>query len=164
MKTLSIIIFYTTMVMLGACLQKSKYAVTTSPAEGDFQVSKTDKEWKEVLSPLAFHVMREQGTEKAFTGKYWNLRKEGVYTCAGCENPLFSSKTKFDSGTGWPSYWAPLTKKAVNVKKDYSYGMVREEVHCSACGGHLGHVFRDGPEPTRLRYCVNSVALNFKKK
>ena len=163
MKKLYILI-YATILMFGACVQKTKYGGGTTPAESNFQVAKSNKEWKKILSPSAFRVMRQQGTEKAFSGKHWNNNKEGVYTCAACSNPLFSSKTKFDSGTGWPSYWQPVTEISVSVKRDYSYGMVREEVHCKTCGGHLGHVFPDGPEPTRLRYSINSAALNFKKK
>lgn len=163
MKKLYILI-YATILMFGSCIQKAKYAANTTPDENEFQVTKTKKEWKKTLSPLAFHVMREQGTEKAFSGKHWNNNKKGVYTCAACTNPLFSSKTKFDSGTGWPSYWQPVSETSVSVKRDYNYGMVREEVHCQACGGHLGHVFPDGPEPTRLRYSINSVALNFQEK
>lgn len=164
MKKLLILTYALGMMVFGACAQKSKYTATTNPVEGSFQVAKTNQEWKKVLSPLAYHVMREQGTERAFSGKYWNHKKKGTYTCAACNTPLFSSNTKFDSGTGWPSYWKPISKAAIGIKRDYSYGMVREEVHCKKCGGHLGHVFPDGPEPTRLRYCINSVSLNFKDK
>lgn len=164
MKKLLILTYALGMMVFGACAQKSKYTTTTNPVEGSFQVVKTNQEWKKVLSPLAYQVMREQGTERAFSGKYWNHKKKGIYTCAACDTPLFSSTTKFDSGTGWPSYWKPVSKSAIGIKRDYSYGMVREEVHCKKCGGHLGHVFPDGPEPTRLRYCINSVSLNFKDR
>lgn len=165
MKRLLFLTYAVSILVVGACAQKSKYSTTNSASvEGNFQVAKTNQEWKKLLSPLAYHVMREQGTERAFSGKHWDNKKKGTYTCAACKKPLFSSETKFESGTGWPSYWKPISKKAVGITKDYSYGMVREEVHCSNCGGHLGHVFPDGPEPTRLRYCINSVSLNFIEK
>src|SRR5437867_4177406 len=121
-------------------------------------VVKTDAEWRQVLTPEQYRVLRRQGTEMAFTGAYWNNHREGVYHCAGCGLTLFSSATKFDSGTGWPSFWAPIEPSHVHVNKDASLGMVREEVTCARCGGHLGHVFDDGPAPTHLRYCMNSAA------
>ena len=121
----------------------------------------TDAEWKEMLSPEAYRVLREEGTERAFTGKYWDHKEEGVYVCAGSRTPLFSSEDKFDSGTGWPSFTGPISEDAVGTKQDRRFGMSRTEVHCKTCGGHLGHIFRDGPEPTRLRYCINSVSLTF---
>jgi peptide-methionine (R)-S-oxide reductase len=107
--------------------------------------------------------MREQGTERAFTGQYWDNHEEGTYICAACDLELFSSKTKFESGTGWPSFFEAVAKESVGEDKDSSYGMVRAEVHCARCGGHLGHVFDDGPKPTGLRYCINSASLKFKK-
>ncbi len=161
MKRLLFLTYAVSLMVVVACAQKPKYSTTNSTAKGKFQVVKTTQEWKKTLSPLAYHVLREQGTERAFSGKHWNNKKKGIYTCAACDTPLFSSDTKFESGTGWPSYWKPISRKAVGITKDYSYGMVREEVHCNQCGGHLGHVFPDGPEPTRLRYCINSVSLNF---
>ena len=134
----------------------------TSPAkEKRFEVEKSDAEWKALLSPAAYDVLRKHGTERAGTSPLLNEHREGTFLCAGCALPLFSSKTKFDSHTGWPSFWAPLPD-AVGTNEDRSFLMVRTEVHCRRCGGHLGHVFDDGPPPTGLRYCMNGVALTFR--
>jgi peptide-methionine (R)-S-oxide reductase len=123
------------------------------------KVLKTEEEWRRELTPEQYRVLREKGTERAFTGDYYATKEAGVYRCAGCGAELFRSETKYDSGTGWPSFYEPAAQDAVESARDWSLLLPRTEVHCSACGGHLGHVFTDGPEPTGLRYCINSCAL-----
>lgn len=123
-------------------------------------MSVSEEEWKDVLSPAEFHVCREKGTERAFTGEYWDCKKKGTYLCKCCKTALFDSATKYDSGSGWPSFYQPLNDAAIAEQSDSSLGMVRTEVTCAACGSHLGHVFPDGPQPTGLRYCINSLSLD----
>jgi peptide-methionine (R)-S-oxide reductase len=136
---------------------------TTSQTMND-KITKTDDEWKKELTPEHYQVLREKGTERAFSGEYWNTKDKGIYRCAGCGMELFVSDTKFDSGCGWPSFYAPMTTNVISEAADHSHFMKRTEVLCSKCGGHLGHVFDDGPKPTGLRYCINSASLKFEKK
>jgi peptide-methionine (R)-S-oxide reductase len=138
-------------------------AVDSTGGKMTDKVEKSEQEWKELLSPQQYCIAREKGTEAPFTGKYWDNHEKGVYKCACCGNVLFSSDTKYDSGSGWPSFWAPMDNDNVTGTTDRSHGMVRTEITCSRCGAHLGHVFNDGPEPTGLRYCINSASLEFVK-
>jgi peptide-methionine (R)-S-oxide reductase len=165
-----IILVLVALTNLTACAQKRiKHVVVNGnptqtslakyPAVTD-KVVKSDEEWKRQLPPLAYDVLRHEGTERSFTGSLLNEHRKGIFTCAGCGNPLFSSETKFESGTGWPSFYAPIEPARVTEKVDNTYG-TRVEIECARCSGHLGHVFEDGPKPTGLRYCMNSAALGF---
>ncbi|MEQ8240269.1 MAG: peptide-methionine (R)-S-oxide reductase MsrB [Cyclobacteriaceae bacterium] len=157
------LLFLVLLTITVACAQKveqdeNKIDVPSGKIE---KVEKSSEEWKAQLTALEYNVLREKGTERAFTGDLWNNKKAGTYTCGGCGLPLFSSKTKFKSGTGWPSFWEPIKKEYVKEESDNSYGMLRTEVLCARCDGHLGHIFPDGPKPTGLRYCINGVSLDF---
>jgi len=130
----------------------------------EFEINKTEEEWKEILTPEQFRILRKKGTEPAFTGEYHDSKKKGLYICAGCENELFHSDAKFDSGTGWPSFWETVSKESVTENTDNRFGLHRTEVICKKCGGHLGHIFADSPTPTGQRFCINSISLKFKEK
>lgn len=157
MKTLLAFLLMSTVVV--SCTQAQSKA-----KQKKFEFTKTDAEWKQMLTPEQFRVARQQGTEPAFHNAYHDNHEKGTYYCIGCGAELFKSDTKFESGTGWPSFYKPSVSKNVEVSRDGSFGMVRDEVHCARCGSHLGHVFEDGPKPTGLRYCMNSASLKFVKQ
>ena len=164
MHRLKVSLLTLAMLTLIASCSKSQENKKSIVKEAKGKIVKSEAEWKNELTPEEFNVLREKGTETAFTGKYWDNHEQGIYYCAACHLKLFSSKTKFKSGTGWPSFYEPINEENIAINKDTTFGMVREEVVCARCGGHLGHVFADGPEPTGLRYCLNSVSLSFEKK
>ena len=159
MNNLKIPILVGMALLATSCLSQSN-----KMNDKEYSVNKTDAEWKAELTTEEYNILRESGTERAFTGKYWKNTEDGDYHCAGCDQKLFSSKTKFKSGSGWPSFWDPITNDKVKIITDNSLGMMREEVVCGNCGGHLGHRFNDGPQPTGQRYCLNSAALQFEDK
>ena len=161
------IIFFSLFLFFGCYVNSQETSVDDSAfTEADFpetisKIEKSEKEWKKELNEQEYYVLRKKGTERPFTGKYWDNKKEGIYCCSGCGLALFDSKTKYKSGTGWPSFYAPVDEKYISNDFDFDIGYRRTELLCARCGGHLGHVFEDGPKPTGLRYCINSVSLDF---
>jgi peptide-methionine (R)-S-oxide reductase len=161
MKYLGLILIFNISFLIPSCAQEKK---SISDSNYKFEIVKSEAEWKDQLTSEEFEVLRNEGTERAFSGKYVNWKDKGVFTCKACDNPLFSSEKKFKSGTGWPSFYDILNENSIVDKKDNQFGWNRVEIECQRCGSHLGHVFEDGPKPTGLRYCINSISLNFIKK
>ena len=166
-KSLIIPFIFSMLFITQLCAQKNTHTDQNNqkikPNSMEDKVTKTEAEWEVCLTPEQYQVLRQKGTEYAFTGKYYHFDKKGIYSCAACGNKLFTSDTKYDSGSGWPSFFKPINDNVIEVKRDLSVGMDRSEIICGKCGGHLGHVFPDGPKPTGLRYCVNSLSLDFKE-
>ena len=154
--SLSLILF--SLIFMFACAQQKDNSKNSE------KVTKTKEEWKAQLTPEEYNILREKGTERAFTGKYYDYHEDGIYVCKACSNELFDSKAKYNSGSGWPSFFQPINKDKIDTEEDHKLLMERNEILCSRCGGHLGHVFEDGPQPTGLRYCVNSASLAFIKR